>query len=100
MKKKQIPIANLRISDNAKKYILQTTNDLSNLVGLDLPYFFKGGFWLTSSMILSTIGGILLSSLFARLWPKDVYGQFSFLMSAVGEDNNIPPMVDRIIDDV
>ena len=84
MKKKQIPIANLRISDNAKKYILQTTNDLSNLVGLDLPYFFKGGFWLTSSMILSTIGGILLSSLFARLWPKDVYGQFSFLMSAVG----------------
>lgn len=56
----------------------------SNLVGLDLPYFIGGGFWLSLSTFLSLVGGIFLSALFARIWPKDVYGQFSFLMSALG----------------
>lgn len=56
---------------------------LSNFLGLDLAYFIHGGFWLSSSTILSFIGGILLSSLFARIWPSDVFGQFSFLNSAI-----------------
>lgn len=56
----------------------------SNLLGLDLAYFLGGGFWLSLSTFLSLVGGIFLSALFARIWPKDVYGQFSFLMSALG----------------
>ncbi len=55
---------------------------LSVLVGLDLPYFVKGGFWLFFSLVASTLGGIFLSSLFARTWPKDVYGQYAFLTAA------------------
>ncbi|GEM_PF-5975439 len=57
---------------------------LSVLVGLDLPYFVKGGFWLFFSLVASTLGGIFLSSLFARTWPKDVYGQYAFLTAALG----------------
>ena len=67
-----------------RKLAYDSVAKFSAFLGLDLPYFIKGGFWMTSSMILSIIGGIFLSSLFARLWPKDVYGQFSFLMSALG----------------
>ncbi|OGM10422.1 hypothetical protein A2159_01525 [Candidatus Woesebacteria bacterium RBG_13_34_9] len=36
-----------------------------------------------SSMIASFLGGIVLSSLFARIWPSDIYGQYSFLNSAI-----------------
>lgn len=57
---------------------------LSSLLGLDLDYFIKGGFWLSLSTFLSLIGGVFLSVLFVRIWPKDVYGQFSFLMLALG----------------
>lgn len=56
----------------------------SSIIGLDLTYFIGGGFWLASSTILTFIGGLLLSALFARIWPKETYGQFSFLMSLVG----------------
>lgn len=58
--------------------------NLSSIAGLDLDYFLKGGAWLTFSTVISAVGGIILSSLFARLWPPDVFGQFSFLMSALG----------------
>lgn len=60
------------------------SNKLSVWLKLDLSYFVKGGFWLAFSTLASILGGILLSSLFARIWPKDVYGQYSFLVSALG----------------
>ena len=49
-----------------------------------MSYFIKGGFWLSAGTLVTTIGGIFLSSLFARFWPKDVYGQFTFIISAIG----------------
>src|SRR3989344_5822375 len=68
----------------AKDFIDSKIQKFSNLVGLDLPYFIGGGFWLSLSTFLSVFAGLFLSALFARIWPKDVYGQFSFLMSAIG----------------
>lgn len=64
--------------------IIKEQTYLSQFLGLDTSYFLKGGFWLFSGMIVSTIAGIYLSSLFARLWPRDVYGQFSFIVSTIG----------------
>ena len=58
---------------------------LSFFLGLDVPYFVSGGFWITISLIVTTIGGIILSALFARIWSKEVFGQYSFLMAALGE---------------
>lgn len=66
-----------------KDFIDSKVEKFSNLLGLDLAYFLGGGFWLASSTLLSFVGGILLSSLFARIWPSDVFGQFSFLNSAI-----------------
>ncbi len=60
------------------------TKDLSSTFGLDLNYFIKGGAWLTFSAVATALGGIILSTLFARLWPPDVFGQFSFLTAALG----------------
>src|SRR3989344_2521221 len=57
---------------------------LSFFLGLDVPYFVSGGFWITISLIVTTIGGIILSALFARIWPKEVFGQYSFLVSILG----------------
>lgn len=68
----------------AKNFVNSKIETLSNNLGLDLTYFVGGGFWLAASLLVTSIGGILLSSLFARVWPKDVYGQFSFLMSTLG----------------
>lgn len=67
----------------AKKFIDSQIKNLSGLFGLDLTYFITGGFWLACSSVVSLTGGILLSTLFARLWPKDVFGQFSFLTFAI-----------------
>lgn len=68
----------------AKDFIDSKTQKILNLVGLDLPYFIGGGFWLSISTLIILLSGILLSSLFARLWPKDIYGQYSFLISSLG----------------
>ena len=68
----------------AKNFIDSKIQKFSNLVGLDLPYFIKGGFWLIFSITTAALGGLFLSSLFARVWPKDVFGQYSFLMAALG----------------
>ena len=67
-----------------KKYINHLIKTASSIFGLDLPYFIKGGFWLVLANLIALVGGIFLSSVFSRVWPKDVYGQFSFLTSAVG----------------
>ncbi len=67
-----------------KSFLKSQVDKYSNLFGLDLPYFLHGGFWLAFSTLISFVGGIFLSALFARIWPKDIYGQFSFLMSALG----------------
>ncbi|MEK9147080.1 MAG: oligosaccharide flippase family protein, partial [Patescibacteria group bacterium] len=56
----------------------------SNYLGIDLAYFLRGGFWLILSMVIVTIGGIFLSALFAKLLSKEVFGQYSFLMSILG----------------
>ena len=58
-------------------------NNLSKLLQLDVSYFIQGGSWLTLSTLIAGLGGIALSSLFARLWPADVFGQFSFLTAAL-----------------
>ena len=67
----------------AKDFIDSKIQKFSNLVRLDVDYFISGGLWLTLSILFAGLGGIALSSLFARLWPKDVYGQYSFLVSAL-----------------
>ena len=51
--------------------------------GLDLPYFISGGFWLSLGQFFNMFKGFILSILLANLLSKEVYGQYSFLMSVL-----------------
>lgn len=68
----------------AEKLLSRKINWLSSYLSLDLNYFVGGGFWLVAGNVISVLSGIILSSLFARIWHKETYGQFSFLMSLMG----------------
>lgn len=57
---------------------------LAKIVGLDIVYFVRGAFWLSFGLVLTFLAGILLSSLFARILSKEIFGQYSFLVAALG----------------
>lgn len=67
-----------------KGQINRRLNKFSNILNLDLSYFARGSFWLISSILVTTAGGFFLSYLYANLVPKDVFGQYSFLLAILG----------------
>lgn len=50
-------------------------------MGLDLPYFLKNGFWVTIRQVTTVVMGLLLSTVFARLASKEIFGQYQFVLS-------------------
>lgn len=51
---------------------------------LDLKYFLKNYSYLTSAQMASLAIGILMSVAFARLLPKETYGQYNYILSVIG----------------
>lgn len=49
----------------------------------DMIYLTKGGFWLTIGQIISSLSALLLSIAFANLIPKEVYGNYKYILSIV-----------------
>lgn len=49
----------------------------------DMVYLTKGGTWLTSSQIVSSVSALILSIAFANLIPKEVYGNYKYILSIV-----------------
>lgn len=47
----------------------------------DMVYLAKGGFWLTVGKIVSTIASFLSAIAFANLLPREVYGQYKYILS-------------------
>ena len=50
----------------------------------DMVYLAKGGFWLTSGQVVSSISAFLLAIAFANLLPKETYGTYKYVLSLVG----------------
>ncbi len=50
----------------------------------DNVYLAKGGFWLIFKQIGGTITALLLAMLWARFVPKEIYGQYKFIISIAG----------------
>lgn len=50
----------------------------------DMVYFAKGGFWLTLSRLVSIFSAFLLSVAFANLLPKEIYGNYKYILSLAG----------------
>ena len=47
----------------------------------DMVYLAKGGFWLTLGQTVSTIASFLSAIAFANLLPREVYGQYKYILS-------------------
>lgn len=50
----------------------------------DMVYLVKGGFWLTSGQIVSTLASFLLAIAFANLLDIAVYGYYKYILSLTG----------------
>jgi len=50
----------------------------------DMIYLAKGGFWLTFRQAIFSISALLVAIAFARLLPKEVYGNYKFILSVTG----------------
>ncbi len=47
----------------------------------DMIYLTKGGFWLTVGQVISSLSALILSIAFANLIPKEVYGNYKYILS-------------------
>lgn len=56
---------------------------LGKSFGLDLPYFIKNHFYLSSATVVNIISGFVLSLLYARLLDKTTYGQYVLIFSFI-----------------
>lgn len=52
--------------------------------GVDNVYFVKGGFWIFSEYVVTTLLNIILTILFARLITREVYGGYQFVLAVIG----------------
>jgi O-antigen/teichoic acid export membrane protein len=50
----------------------------------DMSYLARGGSWLLSGHIASTLAGLVLTIAFANLLPKEVYGNYKFIVAVTG----------------
>ncbi len=50
----------------------------------DMTYLAKNGFWLTVGQIVALASSFILSIVFANKLPKEVYGNYKFILSATG----------------
>ena len=68
-----------------KKLLLDHTYRLAKkgglLLGIDLPYFVKNGFWMTLRQIVDVAVGMLFLATFARLSTKESLGYYQFVIS-------------------
>ena len=63
---------------NLTKTAIRTAEKIT---GLDVPYFFKGGFWMSITQIAFILSGIALSVAFTRLGDKALYGKYQFVIA-------------------
>jgi len=47
----------------------------------DMLYLTKGGFWLTFGQVVVALAGLALATGFANLIPKEIYGNYKFILS-------------------
>ncbi len=50
-------------------------------IGLDVGYFLKNGLWVFFRYLILNAIGIIISSVFAHLAPREVFGQYQFVIA-------------------
>ena len=64
--------------------MLTLIDKLSEILGTNLRYIVKGGFWLTLGEIASTATTFLSALVFANLLSKETYGIYNYVLSISG----------------
>lgn len=68
---------------NIKERLKEILERVGDYLQLDLMYFIKGGFYLSSVNVISVICGLFLSMAFSRFVPKETFGQYTFILSVM-----------------
>lgn len=50
----------------------------------DMIYLFKGSFWLSARQVIFSICAFITAIAFARFLPKEIYGQYKYILSIAG----------------
>ncbi len=61
----------------------QVLSSLKNKTGINIPYFVKNSTWIGFKNIFTIGFGLLTMTLVARLVPKEIYGQYQFILTIV-----------------
>lgn len=64
-----------------KSKIYLWSKNYGQKAGLDLPYFVKNGFWITSRLTIVTLLTLILYMVFTRFVSEEIFGQYQFIIS-------------------
>ncbi len=64
-----------------EKKLQNGLDKISDLLGVNLRYVFKGGYFLTLGNVASIAANFILAFFFARLLPKETYGTYSYILA-------------------
>lgn len=67
----------------SKNRIYELAEKYGNVVGLDLTYFVKNGFWVLLRQAVASLCGLSLSVVFARIASKEILGQYQLALSII-----------------
>lgn len=70
-----------RMLEHTKNKMYRFLRFTEKYTKVDMVYLAKGGAWLTFGNVIASGSGFLLSISFANLLPKEVYGQYKYILS-------------------
>ncbi len=65
------------------KWLAPWLTALSKRIGIDLHYFAKNSFLVSVSHVVNIVRGIISGYFVARLFEKEIYGQYQFILSVM-----------------
>ncbi|HYC34702.1 MAG TPA: oligosaccharide flippase family protein, partial [Candidatus Paceibacterota bacterium] len=85
-----------------KNRLTSHLNKLSRLMGIDMNYVVKSGFWVNANFVVASLLGLISSIIFARFVSKETYGTYQFVLSlatiiAVAVPNNVSTAILRSV---
>jgi len=72
------------IKEFTKSHSTRVIDYVGKALQLDIYYFLKGGFWLGGGFVISSLLALLIATAFARFAPKELYGQYQFVLAFIG----------------
>lgn len=64
-----------------KNFIYKLLKHSGKYTQTDMVYLAKGGFWLSAGQAVSAVSAFIMAIVFAKLLPKEVYGDYKYILS-------------------